>query len=164
MLSARRKDLIAWLDVVKAACPVPVVPDGQHTIRQAMAEVFPGVPYQQCQFHSLREATTPIYMTNQLAKKELKKKVRGVVVIKRRISVRHKPCRSITRRKWLWRTKRTTATLRWRPLKAAERRRSSRLGPTGSVRGNSTGTRKGGTGPSGAGRKRSSSAGYPPEK
>lgn len=88
MLSARRKDLIAWLTEVKAACPVPVagvVSDGQHTIRRAVAAVFPGVPYQLCQFHFLREAATPIYEADRHAKKELKKKVRGVRRIERRV-------------------------------------------------------------------------------
>jgi hypothetical protein len=91
MLSARRKDLIAWLDEVKRACPVPVagiVSDGQHTIRQAVAAVFPGVPYQLCQFHYLREAAKPIYEADRHAKKELKKKVRGVRAIERRVENR----------------------------------------------------------------------------
>lgn len=88
MLSARRKDLIAWLEGVKAASPVPVagvVSDGQHTIRQAVAAVFPDVPHQLCQFHSLREAAKPIYEADRHAKTELKKKVRGVRRIERRV-------------------------------------------------------------------------------
>lgn len=88
MLSARRKDLIAWLAEVKAASPVPVagvVSDGQHTIRQAVAAVFPDVPHQLCQFHYLREAAKPIYEADRHAKKELKKKVRGVRRIERRV-------------------------------------------------------------------------------
>lgn len=87
LLSARRKDLIAWLGEVKRACPVPIagiVSDGQHTIRQAVAAVFPDVPYQLCQFHYLREAARPIYEADRHAKKELKKKVRGVRAIERR--------------------------------------------------------------------------------
>jgi Transposase, Mutator family len=88
MLSARRTDLIVWLDRVRQACPVTVagvVSDGQHTIRQAVAAVFPGVPYQLCQFHYLREAARPIYEADRHAKKELKKKVRGVRAIERRV-------------------------------------------------------------------------------
>jgi hypothetical protein len=91
MPSARRKDLIAWLSEVKKACPVPVagvVSDGQHTIRQAVAAVFPDVPYQLCQFHYLREAARPIYEADRHAKKELKKKVRGVRAIERRVESR----------------------------------------------------------------------------
>jgi hypothetical protein len=88
MLSARRKDLVGWLSEVKKACPVPIagiVSDGQHTIRQAVAAVFPEVPYQLCQFHYLREAARPIYEADRHAKKELKKKVRGVRAIERRV-------------------------------------------------------------------------------
>lgn len=88
MLSARRKDLIGWLSEVRRACPVPVagiVSDGQHTIRQAVGAVFPDVPYQLCQFHYLREAARPIYEADRHAKKELKKKVRGVRAIERRV-------------------------------------------------------------------------------
>lgn len=88
LLSARRKDLIAWLEGVKRACTVPIagiVSDGQHPIRQAVAAVFPGVPYQLCQFHYLREAARPIYEADRHAKKELKKKVRGVRAIERRV-------------------------------------------------------------------------------
>lgn len=81
MLSARRTDLIGWLSEVRTACPVPIagiVSDGQHTIRQAVAAVFPEVPYQLCQFHYLREADRPIDEADRHAKEELKKKVRGV--------------------------------------------------------------------------------------
>lgn len=100
MLSARRKDLIAWLEDVKRACPVPIagiVSDGQHTIRQAVAAVFPGVPYQLCQFHYLREAARPIYEADRHAKKELKKKVRGVRAIERRVEGRAGPEADVVR-------------------------------------------------------------------
>lgn len=86
LLSARNKDLAELLRQVKASCPVAVagiVSDGQHSIRKAVAAVFPGVPYQLCQFHYLREAARPIYEADRHAKKELKKKVRGVRGIER---------------------------------------------------------------------------------
>jgi hypothetical protein len=86
LLSARQKDLSTLLSTVKAACPVPisgVVSDGQHSIRKAVAAVFPGVPYQLCQFHYLREAGRLIYEKDRNAKKELKKKVRGIRAIER---------------------------------------------------------------------------------
>lgn len=87
LLSARQDDLAALLSAVKAGCPVPIagiVSDGQHPIRKAVARVFPGVPYQLCQFHYLREAARPIYDADRHAKKELKKKVRVVRGIERR--------------------------------------------------------------------------------
>lgn len=86
LLSARNEDLAALLEKVKAACPVAVVgivSDGQHSIRKAVAAVFPDVPYQLCQFHYLREAARPIYEADRHAKKELKKKVRGVRQVER---------------------------------------------------------------------------------
>jgi hypothetical protein len=87
LLSARQQDLAALLRSVKTSCPVPIaglVSDGQHSIRKAVAEVFPEVPYQLCQFHYLREAARPIYEADRRAKKELKKKVRVVRGIERR--------------------------------------------------------------------------------
>ena len=87
LLSARQEDLATLLTQVKDACPVPVagvVSDGQHSIRKAVAEVFPGIPYQLCHFHYLREAARPIYEADRHAKKELKKKVRVVRGIERR--------------------------------------------------------------------------------
>ena len=58
-----------------------MVSDGQHGIRQAVAAVFPDVPYQLCQFHYLRGAARPICEADRHAKKELKKRFgqRGIV-------------------------------------------------------------------------------------
>jgi hypothetical protein len=94
LLSARQQDLAELLTAVKAACPVPVagvVSDGQHSIRKAVGRVFPGVPYQLCQFHYLREAARPIYEADRHAKKELKKKVRTVRGVERRTEGRTDP-------------------------------------------------------------------------
>jgi hypothetical protein len=91
LLSARQQDLAALLREVKDALRVPVVgvvSDGQHSIRKAVAEVFPKVPYQLCQFHYLREAARPIYEADRHAKKELKKKVRGVRKLERSVEGR----------------------------------------------------------------------------
>jgi hypothetical protein len=41
------------------------------------------VPHQLCQFHYLREAARPIYEADRHAKKELKKRARGVRPIER---------------------------------------------------------------------------------
>jgi hypothetical protein len=94
LLSARQQDLAELLSAVKASCPVPVagvVSDGQHSIRKAVAKAFPGVPYQLCQFHYLREAARPIYEADRHAKKELKKKVRGVREIERQVEGQTSP-------------------------------------------------------------------------
>ena len=100
LLSARNKDLAALLGTVKANCPVPVagiVSDGQHSIRKAVAKAFPGVPYQLCQFHYLREAARPIYEADRHAKKELKKKVRGVRTIERQVEEQTGPEAEVVR-------------------------------------------------------------------
>lgn len=94
LLSARQQDLAELLTAVTTACPVPVtgiVSDGQHSIRKAVAAVFPGVPYQLCQFHYLREAGRLIYEADRHAKKELKKKVRNVRGIERQTESRTDP-------------------------------------------------------------------------
>jgi hypothetical protein len=86
LLSATIEDLKALLTEVQRALPVPirgVISDGQDTIRKAVARALHGVPHQQCHFHYLREATKPIYEADRHAKKELKKRVRGVRPIER---------------------------------------------------------------------------------
>jgi hypothetical protein len=86
LLSATTADLTALLEEARAALPVPitgVISDGQQTIRQAVAGALPGVPHQLCHFHYLREAARPIYEADRHAKKELKKRVRGVRPIER---------------------------------------------------------------------------------
>lgn len=88
LLSATIPDLAALLQEVRAALPVPitgVISDGQDTIRKAVAQELPGVPHQLCHFHYLREAAKPIYEADRHAKKELKKRVRGVWTIERTV-------------------------------------------------------------------------------
>src|SRR4051812_25483674 len=94
LLSSRQRDLAQLLRQVKDGLGVPVagvVSDGQHSVRKAVAEALPGVPHQLCQFHYLREAARPIYEADRRAKKELKKKVRGVRPIERSLEGRADP-------------------------------------------------------------------------
>lgn len=91
LLSATSEDLSALLHEVAAALQVPiaaVVSDGQRSIRLAVAKAFPGVPHQLCHFHYLREAALPIYEADRHAKKELKKRVRGIRVLERQVEPR----------------------------------------------------------------------------
>ena len=94
LLSSTARDLAGLLREVAdelAAIGVPVVgvvSDGQHSIRLAIARVWPDVPHQLCHFHSLREAALPIYEADRHAKKELKKTVRGVRPIERTVEGR----------------------------------------------------------------------------
>ena len=91
LLSATTEDLSTLLRSVADALPVPiagVVSDGQQSIRRAVAKTFPGVPHQLCHFHYLREASLPIYEADRHAKKELKKRVRGIRVLERQVESR----------------------------------------------------------------------------
>jgi hypothetical protein len=86
LLPATIKDLAALIAAVRDALPVPItgaVPDGQDSIRKAVARALPRVPHQLCHFHYLREAAKPIYEADRHAKKGLKKRVRGVRPIER---------------------------------------------------------------------------------
>jgi hypothetical protein len=97
LLSATQDDLAGLLGEVKRGLdelPVPisgVVSDGQHSIRKAVALALPGVPHQLCHFHYLREAALPIYEADRPAKKELKKRVRGIRKIERKVEQRDDP-------------------------------------------------------------------------
>lgn len=94
LLSAAADDLTPLLRQVKDALPVPVVgvvSDGQQSVRNAIAQVFPEVPHQICQFHYLKEAATPIYEADRHAKKELRKRVRGVRPIERAVADQEGP-------------------------------------------------------------------------
>jgi hypothetical protein len=100
MLSATQEDLAALIRTVKKALPVPIVgviSDGQHSIRCAVAHTLPRVPHQLCHFHYLREAAKPIYEADRHAKKELKKRVRGVRPLERRLAGRTDPAAEVVR-------------------------------------------------------------------
>lgn len=94
LLSATHEDLAVLLRTVRQALTVPIVgiiSDGQLSIRGAVADVFPDVPHPLGHFHYLREAAKPIYEADRHAKKELKKRVRGVRPIERRLAGRSGP-------------------------------------------------------------------------
>lgn len=89
LLSATTTDLAALLVQVKQALMVPVVAvvsDGQQSIRKAVAAALPEAAHGLCQFHYLREAAKQIYDADRHAKKELKKRVRGVRAIERSLA------------------------------------------------------------------------------
>ena len=86
LLSSTAKDLAGLIDQVRRALPVPitgVVSDGQGPIRTAVKKALKGAPHQLCHFHYLREAAKPISEADRHAKKELKKRVRGIRPIER---------------------------------------------------------------------------------
>jgi hypothetical protein len=86
LLSSTAPDLAGLITEVHKALPVPitgVISDGQESIRKAVARALAGVPHQLCHFHYLREAAKPISEADRHAKKELKKRVRGIRPIER---------------------------------------------------------------------------------
>jgi hypothetical protein len=94
LLSSTQDDLARLITEVKEALSVPItgaVSDGQDSIRKAVKEALHGVPHQLCHFHYLREAAKPIYEADRHAKKELKKRVRGVRPIERKVEGRDDP-------------------------------------------------------------------------
>lgn len=94
LLSSTQDDLARLITEVKKALEVPIVgviSDGQESLRNAVQEALDGVPHQLCHFHYLHEAAKPIYEADRHAKKELKKRVRGVRPIERTIEGRDDP-------------------------------------------------------------------------
>jgi hypothetical protein len=89
LLSSSSEDLAPLLVQVKQELRVPiigVVSDGQSSIRKAVAKALPEAAHGLCHFHYFREAAKPIYEADRHAKKELKKRVRGVRKIERAVS------------------------------------------------------------------------------
>src|SRR5258708_4390748 len=87
LLSSSAADLARLFAEVQAALPVAVagvVSDGQRSLRQAVAQVWPAAAQQLRQYQYLREAAQPVYDADRHAKKDLKKRVRGVRPIERR--------------------------------------------------------------------------------
>ena len=87
---------------MRQALPVPitgVISDGQDSIRKAVARPLPACPHQLCHFHYLREAAKPISEADRHAKKELKKRVRGIRPIERRRRRRRRRGRTTRRRR-----------------------------------------------------------------
>jgi hypothetical protein len=100
LLSATEADLVTLLQALRDAVDVPiaaVVSDGQQSIRKAVAHVFPDLPHQLCHFHYLREAATPIFEADRHAKKELKKRVRGIRPLERAVEERDDPTAELVR-------------------------------------------------------------------
>ena len=89
LLSSRNEDLVALLLEVTNTLNVPidgVVSDGQQSIRKAVRVALPSIAHGLCHYHYLKEAIKPIYEADRHAKKELKKKVRGLRDIERSVA------------------------------------------------------------------------------
>ena len=91
LLSSTEADLVPLLREATGGLRVPVVgvvSDGERSVRNAVAEVFPGVAHQLCHFHYLRQAAGPMWEADRHAKKELKKRVRGIRPLERAVEGR----------------------------------------------------------------------------
>lgn len=91
LLSSCQQELTEVLREAVAGLDVPVVgvvSDGQQSIHGAVTKVFPGVPHQLCQFHDLKQAAGPAWEADRHAKKELKKRVRGIRPVERPVAGR----------------------------------------------------------------------------
>jgi hypothetical protein len=100
VLSATQAALAALLRTVRQTLQVPIsgiISEGPLSIRGAVAEVFSDVPHQLCHFHYLHEAAKPMYEADRHAKKELKKRVRGVRPLERRLAGRRDPAAAVIR-------------------------------------------------------------------
>jgi hypothetical protein len=100
MLSATQDDLADLIRAVPQAFGVPIVgviSDGQPSIRGAVEQALPQVPHQLCHCHSRREAAQPVFEADRHAKKELKKRVRGVRPIERQLEKRTDPEAAVIR-------------------------------------------------------------------
>jgi hypothetical protein len=72
--SATIKRLLA--PVLDLGLPVlGAVSDAQESLCQAIAELWPSVPHQLCQFHYLREASRPIYELDRGLRKQIRKEI-----------------------------------------------------------------------------------------
>lgn len=100
LLSSREEELAPLIREVASAVPVPIVgviSDGQTSLRHAVSSALPEVPHQLCQFHYLREASRPIFEADRHAKKELKKRVRGIRAIEREAGQENDPSAEVVR-------------------------------------------------------------------
>ncbi len=91
LLSACEADLASLIREVQKVVAVPirgVISDGQRSLRNAVRAVLPDVPHQLCHFHYLKEAAKPLYEADKHAKKELKKRLRGIRPIERVVEKR----------------------------------------------------------------------------
>lgn len=70
LLSSRQAELVALLrEAVEglAVAVVGVISDGQQSLGKAVAEAFPGVPHQLCQFHYWKQAVGPAWEADRHA-------------------------------------------------------------------------------------------------
>jgi hypothetical protein len=70
------------------------VSDAQESLCQAIAELWPSVPHQLCQFHYLREASRPIYELDRGVRKQVRKEIQQPIRATRDQLERHVAART----------------------------------------------------------------------
>jgi hypothetical protein len=77
-VSSSDKEVMKRVLAPVMALGVPVlgaISDAQESIQLAIAELWPSIPHQLCQFHVLREASRPIYEQDRKLKVEMRKPI-----------------------------------------------------------------------------------------
>ncbi|MEK4286656.1 transposase [Paenibacillus sp. FSL P4-0502] len=64
---------------------VGLLSDGQHSIRLAMSDLWPEVPYQYCQYHYLKDIAKPVMDLDRKLKTGIKKNLRGIRSLEKKI-------------------------------------------------------------------------------
>jgi hypothetical protein len=62
------------------------ISDGQQSLRMAIEELAPHVPYQYCQFHYFKDIAKPLVEKDRKLKTNMKKKLRGIRDLERKIA------------------------------------------------------------------------------
>ena len=61
------------------------ISDGQQSIRLAIEQIAPDIPYQYCQFHYFKDIAKPLVEKDRKLKTNIKKKLRGIREVERKI-------------------------------------------------------------------------------
>jgi len=75
-VSSSEKEVMKRVLAPVAALGLPVlgaISDAQESLQQAIADLWPSIPHQLCQFHVLREASRPIYDQDRKLKVQMRK-------------------------------------------------------------------------------------------
>lgn len=85
--SSSTEELKVWIQPV-LALGFPIlgfISDGQRTIRKTIEELAPDVPYQNCQYHYLKDIAKPVVDRDRRLKKAIKKQLRGIREVEKKL-------------------------------------------------------------------------------
>lgn len=83
--SSATQDLMEFIrPVLELGFPLlGIVSDGQLSIRKAIENLAPEVPYQYCQYHYLKDVAKPVIEQDRKLKTAIKKNLRGIRDVER---------------------------------------------------------------------------------